>query len=228
MNKPILDVFESGAELAATAAHEVATALRIAIAEHGRASLVATGGRSPGAVYDALSGTGLDWSKVMVSLSDERWVEPSSSDSNEKLVRERLLVGKAASAQFVPLKHPVRDAAASAAQAAAGLAPLVPIDVLLLGMGDDGHIASLFPGNPALAAGLKADGEALAIGVPAGDPAPNIDRISLTLAALKTAGLTLILISGEAKRQVVTGPHDKPAHALIEAAQGKVRILWTP
>lgn len=228
MNKPILDVFETGAELAATAARETARALEVAIAEHGHASLVATGGRSPGAVYDALSVSGLDWSKVSVTLSDERWVDPASPDSNEKLVRERLLVGRAAAAKFVPLKRPVAGAEASAADAQVEVAPLVPIDVLLLGMGEDGHIASLFPGNPALAEGLKADGESLVIGVPAGDPAPNIDRISLTLAALKTAKLTLILISGEAKRAMVTAERNKPVHALLDAAQGKVRILWTP
>src|SRR5690606_33156998 len=139
------DAARSAAQLAET----VASALREAIDSHGRASLVVSGGRSPLAFFQCLSRQDLDWSKVVVSLADERWVDPRSTQSNEYLVTHYLLQGRAASAAFIGLYQPAGspDVAALAADAALEELPQ-PIDVLVLGMGEDGHTASLFAGSP--------------------------------------------------------------------------------
>ncbi len=106
------------------------------------AVLVATGGRSPAPVYDILARSELDWSAVTVTLSDDRFVPETSPDSNARLVRQRLLVDKAAPARFVPLSFEVPTVEEAAARAEDEVRALAPYDVMLLGMGEDGHIAS--------------------------------------------------------------------------------------
>lgn len=215
------------AALAEQAAERTIELLRSAIEARGEATLVATGGSTPGPVYDRLAAADLDWSRVTVTLSDERWVDPASADSNERLVRERLLTGHASRARFVPLKGlgtPEEDAAA-ASLVLAGLPR--PFDVVLLGMGDDGHIASLFPGSAVLPHGLHpSDGE-LVIAVPAGaGRAPAQPRLSLTLPALKSAGRVLLLFTGRRKFDVLEAalqrpdPHLYPVCAILGATGG--------
>ena len=213
--------------LADAAAERIASLLRAALAERGAAALVATGGSTPGPVYDRLARTDLGWSSVTVTLSDERCVDPASSDSNERMVRERLLQGRAAAARFIPLKGeggPEEDAAAASA-ALAGLPR--PVDVVLLGMGDDGHIASLFPGSPALAIGLDPGEQQLCIAVPTGEGrAPPQPRLSLTLPLLKSAGRVILLFTGRKKFDVIEAalrhpdPHLYPVCAVLGAPGG--------
>src|SRR5579863_3670273 len=137
-------LFDDTASLSAALALEISTRLAEAVAARGRASLVATGGTTPGPLYDALSSQPAPWERVEVTLTDERWVDPAAPDSNENLVRRRLLVDRAAAAAFVPLKS--SDAKAVDAEIAVDAAlrgmPR-PFDVLVLGMGEDGHICSL-------------------------------------------------------------------------------------
>lgn len=213
--------------LADQAAERTIELLHSAIEARGAATLVATGGSTPGPVYDRLARADLDWSRVTVTLSDERWVDPISADSNERLVRERLLTGYAARSHFVPLKgrgSPEEDAAA-ASQALAQLPR--PFDVVLLGMGEDGHIASLFPGSPALPLGLHPGDRAPVIAVPAGvGRAPAQPRLSLTLPALKSAGRVLLLFTGRRKFDVLEAalqrpdPHIYPVCAILGAPGG--------
>lgn len=224
----MLETFESPAALAQAAATAVQQALTAAIAARGAAVLVATGGRSPAPIYDLLARSLLDWSKVAVTLSDDRFVAPTSPDSNERLVRERLLVGKAASARFVPLSFDVAGVEEAALRAEAGVKALAPYDVMLLGMGEDGHVASLIPGSPVLDAGMDPAGDRFCLGVPAGVGSPPVARISMTMPALLQARLTLLLISGEAKREIVESRSGLPVHALLEQAKAPVRVLWTP
>ena len=106
-----------------------------AIAARGRATLSLPGGTTPGPVFDALSEADLDWARVAVVLNDERWVDEHSERSNTRLLRARLLTGRAAVAQLVPLYAPGAVPEDRLAELAAGLAPHLPIDVLLLGMG---------------------------------------------------------------------------------------------
>jgi 6-phosphogluconolactonase len=169
---------------------------------------------------------------VRVTLTDERWVHPSSPDSNERLVRGRLLTGRAAEAVF----HPLRDRESSLEAAAEHASELFhswpPLDVVMLGMGEDGHVASLVPGSPALERGLDPAAPAC-LAVPAGqDRPPPQARLSLTIRGLINSGLTLILASGAAKRAVLEraldggDPRELPVRAVLQSARA-VRILWT-
>jgi 6-phosphogluconolactonase len=224
----MIETFADSASLADAAAAAVCDGLRHAIAVRGRASLIATGGRSPGPVYDRLCDAELDWARVVVSLSDDRFVGPAAPQSNERLVRERLLIGRAAAARFQPLWSdlPTPDACADLAEPA--IAGLAPFDVVLLGMGEDGHVASLIPGSPVLAAGMDLAGGRFVLGVPAGTGSPPLARITLTLPALAGARMSLVLIAGATKHRVVEMEQGLPVHALLEHAKGRVRVLWTP
>ncbi|MFZ5669394.1 MAG: 6-phosphogluconolactonase [Pseudomonadota bacterium] len=223
-----VEAFPDAEAAAQAAAEAIAAALVRAIRERGAAVFVATGGRSPGRVYDRLAEADLDWSRVAVVLSDERWVDPASPDSNQRLLAERLFRGRAGSAGFTPLKTDAPDAAAGALAVEAPVAGLAPFAATLLGMGEDGHIASLFPGNPALAQGLDPAGDRFVVHAPAGDPAPVQDRVSLTLRALLASDLIVVLTAGEAKRRMIERGADRPIHTLLQQARAPVRLIWSP
>ena len=190
---------------AATSAQALATViagqLRAAIAERGHASLLVSGGRSPVPLFAALRVMPLDWSRVWISLADERWVEPTSADSNERLLRDHLLRDAAAAARFVALKSPFAIVEAGIGASAAALAAIPrPFDVLVLGMGEDGHTASLFPGSADLAAALALDDPApLAAITPL--TAPHA-RISLRLPTLLDCRAIHLPIAGPGKQAV--------------------------
>ena len=224
----MIESFATPEALATEAAQACGLALEAALAARGHACLAATGGRSPGPVYDRLSRTELDWGRVSVTLSDDRFVPATDPRSNTALVRQRLLVERAAAAAFVPLytAAPTPQIAAEAAEPL--VSALSPFDIVLLGMGEDGHVASLIPGSSVLTAGLDANGKRFVLGVPEAVGDPPCPRITLTLAALAQARSILVLISGLAKRNVVETQEGLPVHALIAQARGAVRILWTP
>jgi 6-phosphogluconolactonase len=225
---PPVEAFETAEAAAEAACAAIAERLRAAIVDRGAAHLCVTGGSSPGAVYDRLKDLDLDWSHVSVTLSDERWVDENSPDSNARLVRDRLLQGRAAAATFVNLKGDETDPVHGAWVADLKVAPLEPFDAVLLGMGEDGHICSLFPGNPVLEQGLNPAGARLVLHTPAAEPAPPQDRVTLTLPALIYAGLILVLTSGEKKRAILERDGDEPVHHLIRAtARGDLRLLWS-
>ena len=208
--------------LAEAAAHGIGEALAGGLRTRGRAALVATGGRSPGPVYDALRSAALDWARVLVTLSDERCVPADDPDSNQRLVRERLLTGEARKAHLIPL-WPKPEAAA--------LAALMPFDAVMLGMGEDDHVASLLPGDPALAVHLDPAGAPLLADVPAGLGKPPVARVSLTLKAILASRAIFLLIAGDAKREVVgraQAGEDLPVRALLTQTEVPLRVLWTP
>jgi 6-phosphogluconolactonase len=215
------EVFPGSAELADAAADAIEAALQGALDARGHACLVATGGRMPGPVYDRLSQADLDWAKVAVTLSDERQVDADSPNSNARLLRDRLFVGRAARARFLPLTDYAEPA----------LQKLLPFDAVMLGMGEDGHIASLIPGSPVLAEGMDPDGARLTAESPMGFGSPPVARITLTLAALLQSRAIFLLIAGEAKRQVIAEAEagaDYPVRAILKQDRAPVRILWTP
>jgi 6-phosphogluconolactonase len=218
----MIEAFPHQAALAEAAAWEIGRLLAEGLAARARAGLVATGGRSPGPVYDRLRRAPVDWARVVVTLSDERCVPPDDADSNARLVRERLLAGETARAHLLPL-WPAPDPAA--------LRALMPFDAVMLGMGEDGHIASLIPGDPGLAAAMDPGSANLIAQVPAGLGKPPVARTSLTLAALLQARAIFLLIAGEAKREVVERARagaDLPVRALIGQDRVPVRIFWSP
>lgn len=224
----MIETYDSAVALAHAAADAVEDGLAAALRERGRATLVATGGRSPGPIYDILQNRLIDWSAVSVTLSDERFVPPHAPESNDRLVRDRLLASRAASATFVPLWSEADSSEAAALAAERKVAAIAPFDVVMLGMGEDGHVASLIPGSPVLDAAMAPDGDRLVIGLPPGVGSPPLPRITLTLAALLTARLTVITISGAVKRSVVEDGSGLPVHVLLERSKAPVRILWTP
>lgn len=216
----MIETYASTAALADACAHAVADLLKDGLRRRSRASLVGTGGRSPAPVYDALAQTALDWERVIVTLSDERCVDPASPDANALQVRTHLLKDRAAKAHLLPL-WPAPEVAA--------LQALLPFDAVLLGMGEDGHVASLIPGMANLSAGLTT--EELLIDVEAGVGKPPVPRISLTLSALMQSRAIFLLIAGEAKRQVIAralAGEDFPVTRLLNQTEVPVRILCAP
>jgi 6-phosphogluconolactonase len=215
------------------AADAAAAAIEARLAPPGRKRLMVTGGRGPGPVYDRLARCDLDWSRVDVTLSDDRFVPPDSLESNERLVRERLLHGQAAQARFIPLKGPGPTPADDAARAEPAIRALLPFDAALLGMGADGHVASLFPTAPNLADELDPAGERLVVGVDQAGLEPYVPRISLTGRALLASSLILLLVGGDPKRALIErviadSAFAPPVAALIRQSQTPVRILWSP
>lgn len=210
-----------------------AEAITGALPASGPASLVVTGGSTPGAAYDRLARSELDWSRVAVTLSDDRWVDAADPDSNERLVRQRLLTGHAAAACLIPLKGDGGAPDADAIAAEPRIAALAPFAAVLLGMGDDGHIASLFPTDPDLTARLDPDGPRWVVGVAQAGLAPYVPRISLTAHALLQSRLVIVLVTGEAKRglleRVAADPaYHPPVAAILRQDRVPVRILWAP
>ncbi|WP_088182052.1 6-phosphogluconolactonase [Sphingobium sp. Z007] len=196
---PTEHIFATGAQAAAGIAARIATILSDAIAQRGVASIALSGGRSPRPVLEALSHADLDWCKVVVTLVDERWVTPDSADSNEKLVRDTLLKGAAAQARFVPMKTPATDAYAGQPAIEAAFADLPwPLDIILLGMGDDGHTASLFPEGKELAEGLATK----ALTIAATPPVAPHQRMSLTAHGILQSRHIFLQISGAGKKAV--------------------------
>lgn len=196
---PTEHLFVDGALAAADMARRIAMILGDAVAQRGVAAIALSGGRSPRPVLEALSGAALDWDKVIVTLVDERWVAPDHADSNERLVRETLLQGKAAAARFVPMKNGAADAYAGQAECEAAFAALPwPLDIVLLGMGEDGHTASLFPGAGELAEGLSTGALTLAVTPPA---APH-QRMSMSAGAILASRHIFLQIGGAAKKAV--------------------------
>ncbi|WP_340644983.1 6-phosphogluconolactonase [Phenylobacterium sp.] len=224
----MIEFFPDETTLAAAAAEATVTALDAGLKARGQASLIGTGGRSPAPVYDALRDAELDWARVTVGLSDDRFLPPASPDSNERLVRERLLQGRAAAAAFLPLYSSAPDPQACADVAEPSIRALAPFDMLFLGMGEDGHIASLIPGSPVMEAGLDPEGGRFVIGIPGDVGSPPVARISLTLPALLAARTTLILIRGPLKREIVEQGSGLPVHRLVKQAKAPLRVLWTP
>ena len=205
-------------------ADRLASELAAAIRQNERASLCVPGGTTPGPVFDILAGVRLDWDRVTVFLNDERWVPESHERSNGRLLRQRLLTGRAAAARFVPFYAGTPEPEDALAALSAAIEPCLPISVLLLGMGVDMHTASLFPGADRLA-------EALADGAPIILPmrAPGVDepRVTLTAPVLAGAMSCHILIAGQQKRDAIERAETlPPAEAPIRAMLANATVHW--
>jgi len=183
--------------LAMRQAHDVAARLREAIASKGQACVVLSGGRSPVPFLEQLASEDLDWASVTVSLADERWVPVEHADSNAGLLARHLFKGAAAKARFIGLYQQAENLDAAASKADQALAELPPIDVLVLGMGDDGHTASLFPNSPNLDEGLDPNTPRRCLPMLA--PSVPHQRLSMTRALLASAAFTALSVQGQGK-----------------------------
>ena len=216
-------------QLARALADRVCEALSEALAARGNASLVVSGGRSPIAFLETLSVRQLDWSRVQVSLADERWVDIDDPDSNEGLVRRHLLRNAAVDAQLIGLYQPAETLEQAAEQANRRLRDLGrPIDVLVLGMGNDGHAASLFPNSPLLARGLDPAGRVDCL--PMRAPSPPEPRISMTYPLLASARIQCLAIQGQQKLDTLRQAMQLETLQMPIGAflQSPLEIYWCP
>ena len=198
-------------------ANKLAGQLSSAIRSNDEALFVVPGGTTPGPIFDTLSGVDLKWDRVKVMLSDERWVSESSERSNTRLLRERLLVGRAAAATYLPLHADTDQPEDAIDDLAAAIEPHLPISVLLLGMGDDMHTASLFPGADRLAEALADDAPIL---MPMRAPGAGEPRVTLTAPVLEGAMHTHIVITGSDKLDAL-----KTARNLGDRMQAPVSVV---
>lgn len=188
-------IFDTLAEASRAGATHIADLLQQALAARQNASLAVSGGRTPQQLLALLGKTPLAWDHIGVTLADERWVPPDDPQSNEKLLRETLLQHHGANARFLPLYMPDKTPAQAAEILPAALQRLpLPLDVVQLGMGDDGHFASLFPHSPALQ-----ETERLLVAVP--PEGERLPRLSLSRKAIFSARRLVLLISGKQKLQ---------------------------
>ena len=193
---PDLMQYPDRAVLANDLAERVADQLADAISAFGKASLAVPGGTTPGPFLEALSDQSIAWDKVSVMLTDERFVAEDSPRSNTRLLKETLLKGKAAAATLVPM-----TAAGGAPEEVldvleAGLSPVLPLDVVVLGMGEDMHTASLFPGADKLDEALAKDAPLL---LPMRAEGAGEPRLTLTAPVLRVARAVHVLITGPGK-----------------------------
>ncbi len=222
--------FPDGAALAPAFAQWTAARLAAAITARGAALLIVSGGRTPLRYFGALSDQPIDWSRVAVTLADERRVADDSPRSNAKLVRETLLQGRAAAAPFVPLADARLDEDQELAAANARIVNLPsPADVVALGMGDDGHTASWFPSAEGLAEAMDPAARALvAPNRAAGAPEP---RLTLTGRVLLRARAIALHIEGADKlatldKALAAGPVEAmPIRAVLRGAADKLTIF---
>ena len=225
--------FQDRESLVVELAGRIAALLAAGIRTNGKASLAVSGGSTPVVLFKHLAGMDIPWQDVVVTLVDERWVEPTENDSNERLVQNHLLQSKAAAATFIGMKNAAPTAAAGEAECERRLqkAPL-PFDVLILGMGGDGHTASLFPGADKLAAATEMDSGRSCMGL-APLTAPH-ERMSLTLPAILNSRQIFLHIVGQDKKHVLKkantdGPaRELPIRFILRQQITPLSIYWAP
>jgi 6-phosphogluconolactonase len=219
--------------LASALSGEIKVDLSEAIAARGNASLVVAGGTTPATLFERLCHEPIDWKRVWITLSDERWVDATSESSNEFLVRNTLLKSRAAAAHFVPLKNPAATPEAGVDWAWRALTRVPrPYDVAMLGMGLDGHFASLFPGSLNLNRALDAAAAPACVAMN-GLQAPHA-RISQNLAALVDSRRIVLMIVGEDKWAVYQrakqagSATELPVRAILHQQSTPIDIYWAP
>lgn len=219
---------------AEAAAEWLAEALIEGLIENGRAVFAGAGGSTPSPIYARLAQADLDWSKVTATLVDERYVSETSPESNAALMKRTLLTGPAAIARFLPLYAPSVTVDRAAAEASKALAAAgARLDAVLLGMGEDGHICSMFPESPTLKTLLTPSLKPAVYGVPSGRDgmAPPQERLSINLPYLVGARRVVLALTGARKRAVFEreaagDPRIHPIAAMI-AAKVPLEVLWT-
>lgn len=234
MSSTAIETFPDADAWAAAAAARLTETLADAVAAAGRAVFAGAGGSTPSPVYARMARADLDWSKVTTTLVDERYVPETSPDSNAALMKRALLTGSASAARFLPLYSPSVTVDRAAAEASKALAAEGGrLDAVLLGMGEDGHICSMFPESPTLKTLLTPDLKPAVYGVPAGRDglAPPQERLSINLPYLVGARRVVLALTGAAKRAVFEreaagDPRIHPVAALI-AAKVPLEVLWT-
>ena len=222
---------QSPEAIAETLAERVAECLRRRLAEAPTATLVVSGGSTPLPFFRVLREKHLEWARVKVALADERWVPESDPASNAALVKKELLQGAAASARFVLFNVSKKDALEAVSELEADAAALtLPVDVLVLGMGNDGHTASLFPDAPELMRAMEPSGEQRVMVMT--PPSQAHTRVTLTLPVLAQARYKVLHIKGQDKMTTLAraaeAPDDWSAMPIRAFLQAGLNVYWSP
>lgn len=214
-------------------ATKIARALRKGVEARGIASLAVCGGRTPAPLFERLARADVPWSSVQITLTDERCVPLDHPESNEAMVRRMLVQGPARAATLVGLHGDLPAGAAQPEHAIAQLRKLPrPFDYVVLGMGEDGHFASLFPAQRSLQVGLDPNGQIpVVLGCGKGT-----DRVSLTLSTLLDTRNLALFITGDPKLAVLDraktslgdDAEELPVRALLRQSRTPVQVQWAP
>lgn len=231
MNRQAMQTYDDRSQASAALAADVAERLRAGIVARGEAALAVAGGTSPVALFDRLSSTDLDWAKVFIVATDERWVAPTDEQSNEGLFRRRLIRDKAASAALISLYQPGRTPTGALSVITRRLAEMPStFDAVVLGMGTDGHTASLFPDATNIGAMLGSQADCVAPTF-ADD---RVERISLGPTRLLATHALYLLFFGDDKRAVYEqalddGPTvELPVRAMLHQTRVPATAYWAP
>ncbi|MCG7536858.1 6-phosphogluconolactonase [Pseudoalteromonas sp. OOF1S-7] len=228
--------FDSKDAMTAKLAELLSCTLRDAIDSDGRATVLVSGGSSPAPAYQHLSNLPLAWDKVTVAMVDERWVDANHEKSNEAFINATLLQNEASKAEFVTMKNAEVTAQAGQVTCENAYAALKsPFDISILGMGPDGHTASLFPHAEGLEQALQTSDLVCAINAKQSEVTGSItERMSLTLAGIANTKHAVLLISGEAKRAVYEEAKqpgselDIPLRAVLNHPDLTLSVFWCP
>lgn len=205
-------------------ADRLSSELKNTLLTQDRATLCVPGGTTPGPAFDSLSASKIDWSRVTVLLGDERWVPEDHPRSNTRLVRKRLLVGQAAKARLQSLHLPAETPEEALEELGRQVREVLPITVLLLGMGADGHIASIFPTGDRLDEALADDAPPVTVMRTPTAPDP---RITLTAPVLRGAMSTHILLTGPEKREALERVRGlSPREAPVKLVWNDATVHW--
>lgn len=231
-------LFDSRAEMIAALQAECEAALREAIEDRGEATFMVSGGSTPEPLYKALSNADLDWESVYVALVDERWVDFDHDKSNEAFTVKHLIQNKAAVANLVGMKNSAETAAEGLDDCESAYQQLAqPFDVTILGMGSDGHTASLFPRAQGLDESLNPDSAQLCAAIIAKRSEVTgaiTERMTLTLAGLLRSKILVLLITGDEKLAVLRAAQagsdvkDMPIRAVLQQQSVPVIVYWAP
>jgi len=238
MNKNIrIKKYTSHQELAFAVANRCEYQLKTALSKNDNASFIVPGGTTPAPVFEQLSHAPLDWSKITIGLSDERWLAPDHPQSNQRLISETLRTNKAEHAKFFPMKNSCTTAFEGEANCNSEYKQFhTPFSLTMLGMGTDGHFASLFPNSKPFEQAINPNNRQTCVaidatGCPVAGDYPK--RMSLTLSAILNSELIILLITGEEKLLVIeqaienNNPLVTPVSALVNQTKTPVEIYWS-
>ncbi|MBU2871601.1 6-phosphogluconolactonase [Colwellia sp. E2M01] len=228
-----LTEFSTRNELDLSLAQTVSGLLDQAIKKNGKASIAVSGGSTPKGFFNELSQSNIAWEQVTITLADERWVENDSVDSNTRLVHENLLQNRAAAAKFFHLKRGEEFSVETLNDLnLEANSTVLPLDVLILGMGEDGHTASLFPCSEQIEQGLSIDNKDALLKVTP-KTAPH-ERISFTFSALSQSENIFLHLCGENKKTVLEQAQESenifemPIRAFLHHPTLKTQVYWAP
>ena len=224
--------FSSTEQLDRSLSQCIAKILSRSLKDHLKATLVVSGGRSPKGFFKLLSKIQIDWANIVVTLADDRWVDISHKDSNERLVKELMLINNAESAKFIPLKTENDSASDGAMELEHSFPKISSFSLVILGMGADGHTASIFPNTDSLRDGIDLNSSKQFIASKPAD-APHM-RISMTASRLLAADEIIIHITGDKKRKVLdkasagTDAAEIPVRIILNQTKVPVTVFWSP